>query len=146
MAKWRWIAVGLLAGGIGAAVTGSRPVSELTLSAQAASRVFELRTYAANPGKFEAMKTRFRQHVVPLFRKHNMTVIGFWTYADPPASANTLAYILAHESRAAAEKNWAAFIADPVRLQVWADTEKDGPLNLKVDTVFLNPIDFSPIK
>ena len=116
------------------------------VNAQGPGRVFELRTYAANPGKFEAMKARFRDHILPLFKKHNLSVVGFWTYADPPASENTLVYILAHESRQAAERNWTAFLADPVRQQVWELTEKDGPINSKVDSVFLNPIDFSPIK
>ena len=106
---------------------------------QAQSRVFELRTYTANPGKFEAMKNRFRDHILPLFKKHNLTVVGFWSPADAPTSENTLIYILAHESREAAKKNWAAFSADPVRKQVWADTEKDGPINMKVESVYMNP-------
>jgi hypothetical protein len=117
-----------------------------TVQAQASTRVFELRTYAAHPGKFEAMKARFREHILPLFKKHNLTLVGFWTYADGPAAENTLVYILSHESREAAKKNWSAFIADPVRLKVWAETEKDGPINLKVDSVYLNPFDMSPIK
>ena len=116
------------------------------MSAQAANRVFELRTYTAHPGKFAAMQARFRDHIIPLFKKHNLTVIGFWTYADPPGAENTLVYVLAHESREAAKKNWAAFLADPVRVTVWAETEKDGPINLKVDSVYLNPTDFSPVK
>jgi hypothetical protein len=92
------------------------------------------------------MTARFRDHIVPLFAKHNLRLVGFWTYADAPASGNTLVYILSHESRAAAERNWAAFLADPVRVKVWEDTEKDGPINLKVESVFINAIDFSPIK
>ena len=55
-------------------------------------------------------------------------------------------YVLAHQSREEAKKNWAAFLADPVRQKVWAETEKDGPINLKVESVFLNPVDFSPIR
>jgi hypothetical protein len=72
--------------------------------------------------------------------------VGFWSPADGPASENMLIYVLAHESREAAKKNWAAFSADPVRKQVWADTEKDGPINMKVESVYMNPTDFSPIK
>jgi hypothetical protein len=145
MAKWRWIAVGLIVGGVALGITGLQ-VAPGTASAQGASRVFELRTYTANPGKFDAMKNRFRDHIIPLFKKHNLQVVGFWTYADAPGSENMLVYVLAHESREAAKKNWAAFSADPVRKQVWADTEKDGPINMKVESVYLNPTDFSPIK
>jgi hypothetical protein len=149
MTKWRSIAIGVVTVWVGAGMAGlhtSTSAAGIPAVAQAQSRVFELRTYTANPGKFEAMKNRFRDHILPLFKKHNLTVVGFWTAADAPLSENTLVYVLAHESREAAKKNWAAFSADPVRKQVWADTEKDGPINMKVESVYMNPTDFSPIK
>ncbi len=146
MAKFRWVTVGILVAWAAADVTGLRSPTPVAVEAQAPPRVFELRTYTAHPGKFEAMKTRFREQIIPLFKKHNLTVTGFWTYADPPGSENTLVYILAHDSREAAKKNWAAFLADPVRKDVWAQTEKDGPINLKVESVFLTATDFSPIR
>ena len=152
MTKWRSIAIGIVTVWVGAGMAGlhsstaGRSAPDAPVVGQAQSRVFELRTYTANPGKFEAMKNRFRDHILPLFKKHNLTVVGFWTAADAPQSENTLIYVLAHESREAAKKNWAAFSADPVRKQVWADTEKDGPINMKVESVYLNPTDFSPIK
>ena len=142
MAKWRWLVAGVVVGSVVAGIIGVTPAT----SAQAPARVFELRTYTANPGKFDAMKARFRDHIIPLFKKHNLTVVGFWTYADPPASENTLVYVIAHDSREAAKKNWSAFSADPARKQVWADTEKDGPINMKVESVYLNPTDYSPLK
>ena len=146
MRQRRWMAIGVVAGCLVAGLAGPWASAGVRAQAPSGSRVFELRTYAARPGKFEAMKTRFREHIVPLFAKHGLTLVGFWTYADAPASENTLVYILAHESREAAQRNWAAFIADPVRVRVWEETERDGPINLKVDSVFLNAIDFSPIK
>ena len=146
MKKWILIGIAVLMG-YGSAGFDGRLAISTTLSAQAtAGRVFELRTYTAHPGKFEAMKARFREHILPLFKKHGLELVGFWTYADPPGSGNTLVYVLAHPSRAAAEKNWKAFIADPVRVKAWADTEKDGPINLKVESVYLNAFDGSPIK
>ena len=147
MTNWRSIAVGIVTVWVGAGLAGLQSATTAAPTAvQASTRVFELRTYTANAGKFDAMKARFRDHILPLFKKHNLTVVGFWTPADPPLSENTLIYILAHDSREAAKKNWAAFSADPVRKQVWADTEKDGPINMKVESVYLNPTDFSPIK
>ena len=147
MTSWRSIAVGIVTVWVGAGLAGLHSATTAAPAAvQASTRVFELRTYTANAGKFDAMKARFREHILPLFKKHNLTVVGFWTPADPPLSENTLIYILAHDSREAAKKNWAAFSADPVRKQVWADTEKDGPINMKVESVYLNPTDFSPIK
>jgi NIPSNAP len=147
MTNWRAIAVGIVTVWVGAGLAGLQSATTAAPEAvQASTRVFELRTYTANAGKFDAMKARFREHILPLFKKHNLTVVGFWTPADPPLSENTLIYILAHDSREAAKKNWAAFSADPVRKQVWADTEKDGPINMKVESVYINPTDFSPIK
>ena len=147
MTNWRSIAVGIVTVWVGAGLAGLQSATTAAPAAvQASTRVFELRTYTANAGKFDAMKARFREHILPLFKKHNLTVVGFWTPADPPLSENTLIYILAHDSREAAKKNWAEFSADPVRKQVWADTEKDGPINMKVESVYLNPTDFSPIK
>ena len=141
----RLVATGLIAGLLAAVIAAVTLTTAAAASAQSANRVFELRTYTAQPGKFQAMQERFRDHIIPLFKKHNLEVVGFWTYADAPGSENTLVYILAHKSREAAKMNWAAFLKDPVRVKVWADTEKDGPINLKVDSVFLNPVSFSPI-
>ena len=147
MTNWRSIAVWIVTVWVGAGLAGLQSATTAAPAAvQASTRVFELRTYTANAGKFDAMKARFRDHILPLFKKHNLTVVGFWTPADPPLSENTLIYILAHDSREAAKKNWAEFSADPVRKQVWADTEKDGPINMKVESVYINPTDFSPIK
>jgi hypothetical protein len=57
-----------------------------------------------------------------------------------------LIYILSHESREAATKSWAAFRADPEWVKAKADSEKDGPLTTKVESVFAEPTDFSAIK
>jgi hypothetical protein len=146
MKRYVSIAAFILTATVWTGFDGRTPLSS-ALAAQAPSgRVFELRTYTAHPGKFEAMKARFREHILPLFKKHNLELVGFWTYADAPGSENTLVYVLAHPSRAAAAANWKAFSSDPERLRVWKETEKDGPINLKVESVYLNAFDASPIK
>jgi hypothetical protein len=114
--------------------------------AQAANRVFELRTYTAAPGKFEALQKRFRDHTLRIFEKHGMQNIGYWIPADPPNSENTLTYIIAHKDREAAKKSWADFQADPEWQKVRTESQKDGSLTTKVESVFLNPTDFSPLK
>lgn len=143
--KWTFV---LVSAGMFVAGFGLR--GEMTTSAaqaQGANRVFEIRTYTAQPGKFEAMKARFKDHIVPtMFPKYGMTLVGFWTASDAPLSKNTLVYVLAHPSREAAKKNWDAFRAGPERAKVWAETEKDGPINLKVESMFANAVDYSPIK
>ena len=119
---------------------------QVTLHAAAADRVFELRTYTTPPGKLDALKSRFRDHTIGIFNKHGMTSVGYWVPADAPLSENTLIYVLAHSSREAAAKSWADFRTDPDWVKAKAESEKDGPLTTKVESVFLSPADFSAIK
>jgi hypothetical protein len=110
------------------------------------NRVFELRTYTAAPGKLEALNKRFRDHTVKLFTKHGMKHVGYWTPADAPLSENTLIYVIAHDSREAAKKSWDAFRSDPDWIKARDESQKDGSLTTKVESVYLNPTDYSPIK
>src|SRR5688572_33008489 len=77
-------------------------------------KVFELRTYTAPEGRLDDLLARFRNDTMRIFEKHGMENVGYWVPQDAPASANTLIYILAHDSRDAATKSWAAFREDPV--------------------------------
>ena len=118
----------------------------MTASTFAQSRVFELRTYVANEGRFDALKARFRDHTIRIFAKHGMESIGYWIPTDPDKK-NTLIYIIAHKSREQATKNWAEFSADPEWQKVAADSEKDGKILVSRPTsVFMDAADFSKIK
>ena len=55
-------------------------------------------------------------------------------------------YILAHPSREAAKKNWDAFRADPEWQKVAADTQVNGSIVSKVESVFADATDYSPMK
>jgi hypothetical protein len=110
------------------------------------TRVFEMRTYYAHPGKMEALHARFRDHTNKLFQKHGMTLIGFWSPTDPKEAARKMVYLLAFPSREAAERSWKAFREDPDWQAARKASEKDGPLVERVESVFLNPTDYSPIK
>ena len=111
-----------------------------------ANRVFELRTYTTEPGRLDALQARFRDHTTKLFEKHGMTNIGYWTPADEPRSKDTLIYILAHKSRDAAKQSWEAFINDPEWHQARDTSEKDGPIVSKVESVYLDSTDYSPLR
>jgi hypothetical protein len=114
--------------------------------AETNTRVFEIRTYTAAEGKLDALHARFRDHTVALFKKHDMTSVGYFTPQDAPLKQNTLIYILAHPSREAAAKNWQAFQNDPEWQQVKAASETQGPLTTKIEPVFVDPTDYSPMK
>jgi hypothetical protein len=110
------------------------------------TRVFEMRTYYANPGKMTALHARFRDHTNKLFVKHGMTLIGYWSPIDAKEAEEKMIYILAYPSQEAAKKSWDAFKKDPDWIAAKTASEKDGGLVKKVDSVFLNPTDYSPIK
>jgi hypothetical protein len=110
------------------------------------TRVFEMRTYYAHPGKMKALHERFRNHTNKLFEKHGMTLIGYWSPIDPQQADQKMVYILAYPSHDAAKKSWDAFRQDPDWIAAKKASEKDGVLVAKVESVFLNPTDYSPIK
>ena len=127
---------------------GLGSVSKLSPSAfaQSPARVFELRTYTAPEGKLGALQARFRDHTMRLFQKHGMTSVGYWTPQDAPRSHNTLVYIISHASRDAAKQNWAAFVADPEWQKVSAESQVDGPIVSKVESVYMDATSYSPIR
>lgn len=113
----------------------------------AQNRVYELRTYTCNEGKLEALKARFRDHTIEIFKRHGMESIGYWVPQDPEKSKTTLIYILAHPSREAATKNWAAFRDDPEWKKVSVESEANGKILAKSpESVFMDPADFSKLK
>ena len=112
----------------------------------ATSHVFEVRTYTAEPGKLDALHARFRDHTVQIFKKHGMTSVGYFAPTDEPLSKNTLIYILEFPSREAAKKSWDEFRSDPEWQNVQKESEANGKLVTKVDSVFTGPTDYSPMK
>jgi hypothetical protein len=115
--------------------------------AQAAGRVFELRTYTTLPGRLPNLLARFRDHTVQLFEKHGMTNIGYWTPAEGQVGAgNTLVYMLAHASVDAQKKSFDAFRLDPAWVKARTESEKDGKIVDKVVSVTLQATDFSRMK
>ena len=111
----------------------------------ASSVVFELRVYHAVPGKLPALESRFRDTASKLLAKHDLKAVGYWIPEDAPAWDNTFIYILAHPSREEAKKNWEAMRADPA-FQEMARSEQADKLVEKVESTYMRPTDFSPMK
>jgi hypothetical protein len=104
--------------------------------------VYEMRTYYAVAGKLDALHARFRDHTTKLFEKHGMTNVGYWVPLENPD--NKLIYILSYPSRAARDSAWKAFVADPEWKKVQKETEANGKIVDKVDTLFLTATPYSP--
>ena len=110
-------------------------------------RVFEMRTYYTFEGRLPALNKRFREHTCDLFKKHGMENIGYWTPVnEKDGKNNKLVYILAYPSLEAREASWKAFQADPEWKKAREASEADGKIVEKVESVFLNPTDYSPLK
>jgi hypothetical protein len=104
------------------------------------SRCFELRTYTVREGSsIDLLHSRFRDHTTALFRKHGMTIVGYW---QPVTKPNVLIYILAYKDASARDKSWAAFNADPE----WVKTRTEMQVSVQVDNVFMSATDYSPLK
>jgi hypothetical protein len=125
-------------------VAASGDARELSRAALPSTAVYELRVYHTYEGKLDDLLKRFREHTMGLFEKHGMTNIAYWTPTDDPGKGKTLVYVIAHESRQAADANWQAFRDDPEWQQVQAKSEANGKLVEKLESTFLTLTDFSP--
>jgi hypothetical protein len=113
----------------------------------AKDRLFELRVYKSTPGNLDNLNARFRNHTMDLFKKHGMTHIAYWAPTDKAqGSDDTLIYIIAHESREARDRSFAAFREDPHWISAKSASEANGSLTTKVDSILMTPADYSPIK
>lgn len=117
----------------------------LAAAACAQNRVYELRTYTCNEGKLPDLLKRFREHTIEIFNRHGIQSVGYWIPQDD-RSKTTLIYLISHASREQATKNWADFGADPEWKKVNADSNANGRIVAKVESVFLDPTDFSKLK
>ncbi|MDR3618039.1 MAG: NIPSNAP family protein [Paludisphaera borealis] len=109
--------------------------------------VFELRTYYTHDGKLVDLHKRFRDHTCALLEKHGAKLIGFWTPQDEKeGKASKLIYLVSFPSREAAVKTWKEFGQDPAWQKAKAESEKNGPIVQKVESVFLDPTDYSALK
>ena len=125
------------------ALLGSLALGVTTdLQKDKAPRCYELRTYTAAPGKLEELHARFRNHTTKLFKKHGIANIGYWTPIENPD--NKLIYIVAFPSREAREAMWKAFGDDPEWKAAYQESEKNGTLVTKVESVLLQTTDYSP--
>jgi hypothetical protein len=105
--------------------------------------LYELRTYYAHPGKMADLNKRFRDHTLKMFEKHGMKNVAYWTPVDKP---EVLVYVIAHKSKQAADKSWQEFKDDPEWQAAYKESHKNGPLVMKVESVYMTATDYSPMK
>jgi hypothetical protein len=101
--------------------------------------IHELRVYQAVPGQMAKLLARFRDHLPPIWEKHGIHAIGFWTTLVGESS-NQLTYILQWDSLTDLETKWTAFLNDPVWHKVRDEGERDGRLLQASTTKSLRPL------
>jgi len=141
--SWTVCGIALVSFAAGSLITGR--VAQVNEVKADSNRVFELRIYHAVPGKGPALEIRFRDTASKLLAKHGLKAVGYWIPEPTPAWDNTFVYLLAHPSREEAKKNWDAMFADPA-FQGMSKSEQTEKLVEKVDSTYMHPTNFSPMK
>ncbi|HTE27758.1 NIPSNAP family protein [Flavitalea sp.] len=106
------------------------------------NRLYELRTYFANPGMLDKLVSRFEHHTFRFFAKHKMQVVGFWLPLDNPE--NKLVYILSFADQEACTKSWLAFKNDSEWMAIKEESSSHGELVASIKSVFMHKPDFLP--
>jgi len=146
--RWTVFGFGLVGFGLVCFAAGSLATVRLAQLQQVkadSNRVFELRVYHVVPGKLPALESRFRDTTSKLLAKHDLKVVGDWIPEGAPDWDNTFVDILVHPSREEAKKNWDAMMADP-EFQEVIKSEQANKLVEKIDSTYMRPTDFSPMR
>jgi hypothetical protein len=140
---WTICGVALVSFGAGSLLTAR--LARIELVRADSGRVFELRVYHAVPGKLPVMESRFRDTTSKLLAKHNLNVVGYWTAEDAATADSCFVFLLAHQGREEAKKNWEAMRTDPEFQTVIKSEQAEKTLE-KADVTYMRPTDFSPMK
>jgi hypothetical protein len=141
--RWTVWGIALLAFAAGSLITAR--LAHISQVRADSNRVFELRVYHTVPGTVPVLESRFRDTTSKILAKHDLKVVGYWVPEGAPAWDNTFIFMLAHPSREEAKKNWDAFRADP-EFQEVLKTEEANKTVEKIDSTYMRPTDFSPMK
>jgi len=97
------------------------------------------------PGRLADVLARFRDHTVDIWNRSGVRQLGYWTTAIVPDSS-ALTYMIVWDSMADREAKWGKFVTDPEWVRVRTASEASGPIVARMDSSFLTPTSFSPLK
>ena len=139
--KSQRLTLGLIAVAFGAGWLVGR---DAPVAAQGQGRILEIRTYVT-PDKtgLDNLVTRMKSEA-GIFDRLGMKSVLYSVAAEAPQSDNTFIYILSHENREKAKENWSRFGADDQWKALRSTAAPTG--QIKIQSVFINPTDFSPVK
>lgn len=101
--------------------------------------IYELRIYTVVPGRMDAIRQRFSKHTLGIFERLGMQVCDFWEdWNEQPK----LYYIMEYASMEERTRQWEQFSADPEWMEVKRNSELDGKIVEKIETVFMKRAEF----
>jgi hypothetical protein len=106
--------------------------------------LYEFRRYEVAPGKLPEVHRRFADVSLKFWEKHGIRVIAFWEAVV--GTSNELYYLLQWRDMAERESKWDAFQSDREWQAARTESEKNGPLVLRITNSFLKPTSYSPMK
>jgi hypothetical protein len=98
--------------------------------------IYEIRVYEAVEGKADAMRSRFKNEVIPRMPRHGIELVGAFV---SPVEDGKLTYLTRFASEEARQKSWGSFGADPEWKAVKAASEAEGPLLRQQTVTVLSP-------
>ena len=107
--------------------------------------IYEFRTYTVLAGHMPALLKRFETKAIPIWERHGVRQVGFFTTMIGPESRK-LTYILQYDSLADREAKWAAFQRDADWIAARAESEQDGQIVENMANEILTPTSFSALK
>jgi len=107
--------------------------------------IYEIRTYELLNHTRKAFHDRFRVHVIRLFQKHGIELVGAWE--TEIGDLQNFVYIIKYNDFADRESKWNAFNSDAEWTKIKADTQKKhGQIVWKNHSSLLKPMEYSPLK
>jgi hypothetical protein len=97
--------------------------------------IYELRLYYLHPGRLEALHRRFANHTTKLFEKHGIKTVDSW---DDAEGKDALYYIVEFADRQSRDQAWISFQQDPEWQEAKRQSELDGPIVERVESIFMN--------
>jgi hypothetical protein len=107
--------------------------------------LYELRTYDVMPGRQPALLNRFGSFAVPKWPEYGIRLVGFWV-PDMGVTNNQVTYMWAWQSFEERMEKLGTWQRSAERAEVWAESEKDGPLVKRISNTLLRPTPFSPME
>jgi hypothetical protein len=107
--------------------------------------IHELRVYHCAQGRLPALHRRFEEATLPLWQRHGIDAVGFWTTEVGPSN-QALTFMIRWDSLATRERIWSAFSADPEWIAARARFEAEGPIVARIENQLLVPTRYSPLQ